>query len=71
MSMEKRIENLEKRYGVGRDCNLILLVPHHDGDKETSGPMDEQVDQYLKESGLCQDCSGTCMLYWDGKGLRG
>ena len=62
MSIEKRIENLEKRHNIKRSCTLLIMLS--DGDE---GPTSEQTDRYRehqRESGRCQDCSGFCVLDW-------
>ena len=62
MKLEKRIEKIEEKLNIKPGC--FLLVTIWDGRK---GPTKEQSDQFLKqqkETGLCENCGGICLLDW-------
>ena len=62
MKLEKRIEKIEEKLNIKHGC--FLLVTIWDG---SEGPTKEQSAQFLKhqkESGLCENCGGICVLDW-------
>ncbi len=64
MSIKGRIEDLEKKYGRGEGCQLLLVTC--DG---LARPPEGAADLYIKENNLCDKCTRNrlCVLYWDGE----
>ena len=69
MSIEKRIEKLEKRYGDKEGCTIFTVI--YDGDPS---PPEGAAEQYLGCNKLCENCARKgklCVLYWNGEAFSG
>ena len=71
MTLGHRLQKLELIFKVKiAGCHPALLFLRHEG-KEALKPTQEQIDQYLQESGQCQKCStGECPIYYDGQNFH-
>ena len=71
MTLKSRLQKLEYKLKTNSpDCNPALLFLQYEGE-EALKPTQEQIDQFLRESGQCQSCSGgQCIIYYDGQHLH-
>ena len=68
MTLGRRLQQLELKLKAKiPGCRPALLFLQYEGE-EALKPTQEQMDQYLKESGRCQRCTkGKCLIYYDGQ----
>ena len=81
MNLLQRIKRLEidaEAIFPKSGCNITLLIvtPEHKPghfDYDTYKPTDDEMDEYLKylkESGQCTGCQGSCALNWEPGGFK-
>jgi hypothetical protein len=68
MTLERRLQQLELNLKTKvPGCHRVLLILQYEGE-EALKPTQEQIDQYLNDSGQCHNCtSGECLIYYDGQ----
>ena len=68
MTLGRKLQKLELKLKAKLPgCRPALLFIQYVGE-EALEPTQEQIDQYLKDSGQCHNCiSGKCLIYYDGQ----